>query len=202
MNIVKLVISFCDHCVLLCNKCAKCLGFFSPSSASWSSLPGCIRFGCGLVSSWQERAHWFRQTGPAAWQTGHVNISFVFSWSIETSNDCFRHKLFPELALDKSTLNVSLCLVDYIDRIERPSWTHGPLAVNLISLCGCCCWEHHFNLSKCDKAFMAKSVEYRSLTQETGPYFFGTYYTVQVLFVQQVHLFCVPVESSAMFDCV
>lgn len=28
MNIVKLVISFCDHCVLLCNKCAKCLGFF------------------------------------------------------------------------------------------------------------------------------------------------------------------------------
>lgn len=26
MNIVKLVISFCDHCVLLCNKCAKCMG--------------------------------------------------------------------------------------------------------------------------------------------------------------------------------
>lgn len=30
MNIVKLVISFCDHCVLLCNKCAKCLGFSPP----------------------------------------------------------------------------------------------------------------------------------------------------------------------------
>lgn len=28
MNIVNLVISFCDHCVILCNICAKCLGFF------------------------------------------------------------------------------------------------------------------------------------------------------------------------------
>lgn len=28
MNIVNLVISFCDHCVILCNICAKCLEFF------------------------------------------------------------------------------------------------------------------------------------------------------------------------------
>lgn len=39
MNIVKLVISFCDHCVLLCNKCAKCLGFFfSPLLLEAASL--------------------------------------------------------------------------------------------------------------------------------------------------------------------
>lgn len=35
MNIVKLVISFCDHCVLLCNKCAKCMGLYF--SCFWMS---------------------------------------------------------------------------------------------------------------------------------------------------------------------
>lgn len=35
MNIVKLVILFCDHCVLLCNKCAKCMGLYF--SCFWMS---------------------------------------------------------------------------------------------------------------------------------------------------------------------
>ncbi len=34
---------------------------FSPSSASWRRLPGCVHFGCGLVTSLQEGAHWFRR---------------------------------------------------------------------------------------------------------------------------------------------
>lgn len=171
MNIVKLVISFCDHCVLLCNKCAKCLGFFSPSSASWSGLPGCIRFGCGLVRVGRKELigldRWSLQ--PDKHDTCEYFLCFLLEhWNLKW---LYQAELFPELALDKSTLNVSLCLLDYIDRIERPSWTHGPLALNLISLCWCCCcccWEHHFNLSNCDKAFMAKRVECRSLTQETG----------------------------------
>lgn len=43
MNIVNLVISFCDHCVILCNICAKCLGFFFPPAFE-SNLPKCVCF--------------------------------------------------------------------------------------------------------------------------------------------------------------
>lgn len=41
MNIVNLVISFCDHCVILCNICAKCLGFFFLLLLK-GNLPECI----------------------------------------------------------------------------------------------------------------------------------------------------------------
>lgn len=62
MNIVKLVILFCDHCVFLCNMCKRFgilppLPLLSLSSFSFTSSSLTVFFGSGLTG--HEGSHWF-----------------------------------------------------------------------------------------------------------------------------------------------
>lgn len=60
----------------------------------------------------QEGAHWFRQSG---------SHDFYFSWNVDIEISLFLTEGLCELALDKSTLNVSLNVLDDMDRIKGPS---------------------------------------------------------------------------------
>lgn len=60
MNIVKLVISFCDHCVLLCNDVQNVWDsfFFFLNRPPWTRGP---------AERLQEGAHWFRRWSSRCW---------------------------------------------------------------------------------------------------------------------------------------
>lgn len=77
MNIVKLVISFCDHCVLLCNNVQNVWDSFP--SASWSS-PWMHSPRRGLASV-SRGVHWFRQSG--SHHTCEHLISSLGAWKLE-----------------------------------------------------------------------------------------------------------------------
>lgn len=90
---------------------------FSPSSASWSGLPECIRFGCGLVCrkvlTGSDR--WALQPGT------HYTSEHLFSLAFKLEISLFLAECFPELALDKSTLHVSLYFIGW--REVRGVWS-------------------------------------------------------------------------------
>lgn len=124
MNIVKLVISFCDHCVLLCNKCAKCLGYFflPPMLLEAASLDAFT-----LVVDQLRVCRKVLIGSDGVCSLVHVThqTSLLFSLGALTPElTLCLAELFRELALDKSTLNVSPC-VDYKGRLEGPLRTNS-----------------------------------------------------------------------------